>query len=61
MLTVRVVKGEAVKTMTVPAFLGAGVVAPTAMYVEEAILRFNKLHAAEGECAALVKVLPVLH
>jgi len=56
MLSVHVKSGEAVRIVSLANFLGAHVM-PTAMFVEEAIVRFNSAKAAAGEPerAVLVK------
>lgn len=62
MLSIQVRSGEQVVRVVSPAqFLGAQVM-PTAMFVEEAILRFNRVQAEAGapERAMLVRA-PVLH
>jgi hypothetical protein len=62
MLSVQVRSGEqVVRTLSLAQFLGAQVM-PTAMFVEEAIVRFNlaRVCAGEPERAALVKI-PTLH
>ncbi len=59
MLAVQVTVGaEVVRTMTLEQFLGAQV-CPTAMFVEEAVVRFNTRQAAaqQPERARMVRTL----
>ena len=60
MLNVQVRNGaqQVVRTLSLAQFLGAQVM-PTAMFVEDAIVRFNNIRAQAGEAerAALVRVL----
>jgi hypothetical protein len=62
MLQVQVSSAQQVRVLSLQQFLGAQV-CPTAMFVEEAIVRFNSRAHAEGaeERATLIRVPVTIH